>query len=224
MTARLPWQPPERRREDKAAGRREWAASRAWRQRVCSGAPAPAPPRPGPRAAAAHPSPVREHPGGHGRNGHSCADKTGGRKASARNCARCAGGPRPPAPTPGASRGDRTGGPEAPRARPGAASDYGGGLHTPGAAGRAGMETEGLTPEPAWGNFQGGHVAFSGGRPGERAEGTGDPHPHRKPFTPSRHPRIAHIQGPLCSWDRLNFRGLTCKPAETPIDRCFSAV
>lgn len=99
MTARLPWQPPERRREDKAAGRREWAASRAWRQRVCSGAPTPAPPRPGPLAAAAtaaaNSSPVRDHSGGHGRNGHSCENKTGGggggRKASAPNCARCAG-------------------------------------------------------------------------------------------------------------------------------------
>lgn len=80
MTARLPWQPPERRREDKAAGRREWAASRAWRQRVCSGAPTPAPPRPGPRAAAANSSPVRDHSGGHGRNGHSCENKTEGKK------------------------------------------------------------------------------------------------------------------------------------------------
>lgn len=87
MTARLPWQPPERRREDKAAGRREWAASRAWRQRVCSGAPTPAPPRPGPRAAAAataaNSSPVRDHSGGHGRNGHSCENKTGGEEKRA---------------------------------------------------------------------------------------------------------------------------------------------
>lgn len=79
----MPWQPPERRREDKAAGRREWAASRAWRQRVCSRAPAPAPPRPGPRAAAAaaaHSSPVRARSGGHGRDGHSWENKTGGKR------------------------------------------------------------------------------------------------------------------------------------------------
>lgn len=136
MTARLPWQPPERRREDKAAGRREWAASRAWRQRVCSGAPAPAPPRPGPRAAAAataaNSSPVRDHSGGHGRNGHSCENKTGGKKGERSQLRQMcredledpppapadpAGSSRPPLHHAGIAKAARP-------AQPGAASDY----------------------------------------------------------------------------------------------------
>lgn len=111
MTARLPWQPPERRREDKAAGRREWAASRAWRQRVCSRAPAPAPPRPGPRAAAAaaaHSSPVRARSGGHGRDGRSWENKTGGKRGerspARQMCREDLETPPPPQPPPLPSR------------------------------------------------------------------------------------------------------------------------
>lgn len=169
MTARLPWQPPERRREDKAAGRREWAASRAWRQRVCSGAPAPAPPRPGPRAAAAaaaNSSPVRDHSGGHGRNGHSCENKTEGKKGESSQLRqmcredletrpRRAGSSRSPPPPPpprGITQGWK------PRwLGPRPASDY---RAWPGHGGGSGGPVAGP------GLLRRGSVALSGGRPG----------------------------------------------------------
>lgn len=174
----MPWQPPERRREDKAAGRREWAASRAWRQRVCSRAPAPAPPRPGPRAAAAaaaHSSPVRARSGGHGRDGRSWENKTRGKRGerspARQMCREDLETPPPPQPPPclpaGSSRpqlhhaGRGVGVAIAKavrpawRARPGAASHYREGPVALGAGGRAGVETEGVKPwnqvrRPSW--------------------------------------------------------------------------
>lgn len=217
MTARLPWQPPERRREDKAAGRREWAASRAWRQRVCSGAPAPAPPRPGPRAAAANSSPVRDHSGGHGRNGHSCENKTWGKKGERSQLRQmCREDLETPPPPAGSSRPPPR--PVASRAPgPGAASDYCEGLDALGAAGRAwaGDWAGDRAPGEPWNRLRG--TSTQGLRVALNGDGISTP--HRKPFTPSHHPRISQILGPFCSWDHLNFSGLKCKPTETPIDR-----